>query len=322
MNSIWQPTATLDTLHQRAVILAKIREFFAARNVLEVETPLLSSATVTDIHLHSLTTQCTVPGQSQAQTHYLQTSPEFAMKRLLAAGSGCIYQMCKAFRDDEVGKRHNPEFTILEWYRVGFDHHQLMDEMDLFLQTLIQSQPAQRISYQALFLKYCDVDPHNTSLQTLEKTIAAHDITLPMNLNSNFKKDTYLEILMSHLIEPQLGFDSPVFIYDYPATQSGLACIRKDKVDVAERFEVYVNGIELANGYHELCDADEQAQRFKKDLAAREQLGLPLPVIDTHLLAALQSGMPACAGVALGVDRLVMIATNKSSIAEVLAFVT
>lgn len=308
---------SIEVLRQRAEIICKIRSFFTTRDVMEVATPLLSPAGVTDLHLHSLTTKCFVPGELDPQTLYLQTSPEYAMKRLLAAGSGDIYQICKAFRDEECGKLHNPEFTMLEWYRLGFDHNDLMSEMDELLQCILQTPAGEYITYRDCFLKYCDIDPHHATSEQLIATLSNHNILLPSGIHGSQVTNTCLDLLMSHVIEPQLGFEQPTFIYDYPSSQAALAKIRFDEkhnVQLAERFEVYVRGVELANGYHELCDAAEQARRFAADLVARKTLGLPLPVIDKPLLAALESGLPDCAGVALGVDRLIMLACNADSI--------
>lgn len=305
------PTASLANLHQRAALLNKIRKFFQQRDVLEVETPVLSRATVTDVHLHSLSTQL-----NQQEKFYLQTSPEFAMKRLLAAGSGPIFQITKAFRDDEYGCLHNPEFTMLEWYQPGFDHQQLMDEVDALLQTTLFTLPAVRFSYAEIFKKILNINPFIISESELQ-TLARHYV----NCNTNdLSKDDCLNLLMSHVIENQLGQDCPCFIYDYPASQAGLAKLSDDNPKVAQRFEVYLSGIELANGYHELTDPIEQAQRFENDLAQRRKLNLVQTTIDKNLLAALQHGLPACAGVALGIDRLCMLAMQAETIGDVIAF--
>lgn len=302
----WQPTASIENLKKRAEIIAKIREFFAARRVLEVETPLLSKSTVTDVHLHSLKT---------INNLYLQTSPEYAMKRLLAAGSGAIYQICKAFRDDESGRLHNLEFTILEWYRVGFNHHQLMDEVDELLQFILSKASAARFTYKEIFEKFLQINPHKVDVKTLQSCAREHNVDLQID-----DKDTLLQLLMSEIIEPKLK--GVVFIYDYPASQAALAKIRQDEFPVAERFEVYVDGIELANGFHELQDATEQRQRFLNDLAKRKKLDYPGVPIDEDFLASLEHGLPACAGVALGVDRLIMLALGVNHISQVVSFNT
>lgn len=310
----WRPTAPLENLRRRARILSEIRSFFAARGVLEVETPILAAATVSDLHLASLETR--VAGTRA----FLQTSPEFAMKRLLAAGSGPIFQIARAFRDDERGRHHNPEFTLLEWYRPGFDHHALMDEMDALLSGILGTPSARRLSYRALFLEELGIDPHRATPAQLEDAARARGLEPPRGLGS----DDLLNLLMSVVLEPVLGRERPLFLFDYPASQAALARIRppahEGEPAVAERFEVYVEGVELANGFHELADAAEQRRRFEHDLSTRGERGLPAVPIDEHLLGALAAGFPDCAGVALGIDRLVMIALGASSIDEVIAF--
>lgn len=296
-------------LQLRAEILAKIRQFFAERNILEVETPLLCSTTATDPHIHSF---------AVAPHRYLQTSPEFCMKRLLAAGSGSIYQICKAFRHEESGRQHNPEFTLLEWYRVGFDHHQLMVEVDELLQSILQTASAEKITYEKLFEKYLAINPHSASIQELKHCAQKNQLVL--SDGNIIDRDAWLQLLMIHFIEPQLGFEKPLFIYDFPTTQAALAKIRHIEISVAERFEVYVNGIELANGYHELTDAKEQQARFLADQRRRQALGYAMIPIDKHLLNALENGLPDCAGVALGVDRLIMLAAKENSIHSTLSF--
>jgi lysyl-tRNA synthetase class 2 len=309
---LWRPSAALRHIQARAALLAKIRAFFAKHGVLEVETPLLSRGTVPDPYIYSLSCKLNfLPDR-----FYLQTSPEFCMKRLLAAGVGPIYQICKAFRDDELGARHNPEFTLLEWYRPGFNHHDLMTEMDQFLQAMLACQAAQRFSYRQLFLDYLNLDPLAATCDDLQQCAGEQGIAL--NTATDLDKDTWLQLLMGQCIEPRLGLAGhPVFVYDFPATQAALARIQGD---LAERFEVYMGGIEIANGFHELCDAQEQATRFQRELAARLAKGYPQVAIDQRFLAALEHGLPPCAGVALGVDRLLMLATASASISEVLAF--
>lgn len=303
----WQPSATIEILKNRALILKTLRDFFYQRNVTEVETPLLCEAGTTDVYLDSM---CVVLNK---KTRYLQTSPEFAMKRLLAAGIGDCYQICKAFRCDEVGQNHNPEFTMLEWYRLNFDHHQLMDDMDELLQLILKCAPAKRVSYQTLFLEYLNIDPHLASIEDLENIAPELCSALDKKIDT---KDDYLMLLLSHLIEPKIGFDRPCFIYDFPASQAALSKIGDHKF--AERFEVYVNGIELANGFHELQNADEQLKRFQKDNEKRRKLKKPEVPIDYRLIEALKSGLPNCAGVALGVDRLIMLALQKKKLSDVI----
>ena len=292
-------------LTARATLYQQIRAFFAERQVIEIDTPLLADAPVTDPFLEALTVK------HQGKTQYLQTSPEYAMKRLLVAGSGDIYQLCKAFRAEEVGRLHRTEFTLLEWYRVGFDEHDLMAEMDALLQCTLSCQPAKKHTYQRLFESYLGINPHTVNQEAL-LAIAHQQVDL---IADNLNRDDYLMLLFSHCIEPHLGHEQPVFVYDYPASQAALAqCKQVDGQHVAARFEVFVNGVELANGYHELTDATEQKRRFEKDLVVRKQLGLSAVPIDDDLVRALKQGLPACAGVALGVDRLLMLQCEANSL--------
>jgi len=313
----WQPSASLETLHHRAQCLQKIRQFFIERHVLEVETPLLSHATVTAPHLSSIPAYFQPIGSDNQQKVFLQTSPEYAMKRLLAAGSGPIFQLTKAFRQGEIGKRHNPEFTMLEWYRPGWDHHQLMDEMDEFLQTVLTCLPAKRLSYSQAFQQFLNLDPHTISLEELISYINTHAIKAEW-VND---RDTLLDILFTHCIEPHFSQNRPCFLYDFPISQAALAKIcYEQQPPTASRFEVYFKGIELANGFHELQDSQEQRRRFENDLAYRKQHQLELLPIDERLLAALAHGLPDCAGVALGIDRLIMLALDCQTISHVLSF--
>lgn len=312
---MWQPSSSIQNLRQRAMLLQKIRQFFATRDILEVETPLLCHTSVTDPYIESMGVDLSCPS-IKARKYYLQTSPEYAMKRLLAAGSGPIYQICKAFRQEELGTLHNPEFTILEWYRPGFTHHQLMDEMDTLLQEILLAKTAQRYSYRELFLTFLKFDPEQTSLAELKNFASQHEIYTTHELSQN----DWLMLLMSKIIEPQLGWNQPCFIYDFPPSQAALARIIEMPSPVASRFEVYINGIELANGFHELTDSNEQRKRFEKNNLLRKNLNLKEILLDEYLLAALQHGLPDCAGVALGLDRLMMIALNSKHIAEVLSF--
>ena len=312
----WQPSASLESLRKRALILAKIRSFFAERSVLEVETPLLSHATVTDPHIISMAATVPNPRSSQDQLCYLQTSPEYAMKRLLAAGSGSIYQICKAFRQDERGRLHNPEFTILEWYRLGFDHHALMKEVDELFQTLLQTPPAERFSYAEVFEGFLGLNPHEAETKTLQDCARQQGLTMTSELD----RDGWLSLLLSHGIEPHLGKDRPAFIYDFPASQAALARLRPENPPLASRFEIYYQGIELGNGFHELQASTEQRSRFLQDLNYRRQNQLPSVPLDEHLLAALNHGLPDCAGIAIGVDRLVMLALGYQSIEDIVSF--
>lgn len=312
----WRPTAPHANLRLRARVLGQIRAFFAEREVLEVETPVLSNATATDLHLHTLSTEAIIPGFGGPARLHLQTSPEFAMKRLLASGAGSIYQLCKAFRDQEAGRLHNPEFTMLEWYRIGWDHNRLMDEVDDLLTAILETGPASRRSYGDLFSSELGVDPHQDDAVTLRRRALEHGLEDISDLD----REGWLSLMMTQCLEPMLGRDSPTFVFDYPADQAALARIRPGNPPVAERFEVYVNGVELANGYHELIDPTEQRRRFDQDLEARRSHGLPAPPLDQRLIAALDHGMPQCAGVALGVDRLIMLAAGASQLKEVIAF--
>jgi lysyl-tRNA synthetase class 2 len=312
----WRPTASIEVLRLRAAMVATIRAFFDAGEVLEVETPLLASAPVTDLHLQALSCRYRGPGADEGRMLYLQTSPEFAMKRLLAAGSGPVYQICKAVRDGEAGRRHNPEFTILEWYRPGWDHHRLMDEIDELLAAVLGTGPGERLSYAEAFERHAGFDPHREPDDGLRARVTAFGVRSATGLG----RDDLLDLALTHLVEPKLGHCQPSFVSDYPASQAALARIRPGDPPLAERFEVFVEGLELANGYHELTDPEAQRQRFEHDLEARRAAGLPQVPIDEHLLAALEHGLPECAGVALGVDRLVMLAAGAREIAEVLAF--
>jgi lysyl-tRNA synthetase class 2 len=311
--SDWQPTATFESLRVRAGTLASIRRFFADRGVLEVETPALSAAAVTDLHLHSVACRLDLDDR---RTRFLQTSPEYAMKRLLAAGSGPIYQICKVFRDGERGRRHNPEFTMLEWYRPGFDHHRLMDEVEELLQAVLGVAAGERISYADAFRRHAGVDPHAASDGELRSRVVALGVAGVAELD----RDDLLNLLLSHVVEPHLGSGRPSFLFDYPASQAALARVRPGNPPVAERFEVFLDGLELANGFHELADPGEQRRRFEADLVERRRHGLPEVPVDERLLAALASGLPDCAGVALGVDRLVMLKIGSRDIADVIAF--
>jgi len=308
--NIQEPSVQINNLHCRAEVLTKIRNFFAARKVMEVETPLLCTTTATDPYIGSI---------KVGADRYLQTSPEFPMKRLLAAGSGSIYQISKAFRNDEMGRLHNPEFTMLEWYRLDFNHHQLINEIDELLQLTLNCGPAEKYFYQEIFEKYLQINPHTIDIHELKNCAKKNGIHATALDADN--PDTWLQILLTHRIEPELGKNVPVFIYDFPSTQAALARVRNDNPPVAERFEVYYRGIELANGYHELADAKEQQRRFLADQKKRQQLGYESVPVDEKLIAALAQGFPNCAGAALGIDRLVMLAAKANSIAEVMSFV-
>lgn len=310
---LWKPGASLEMLQQRARLWQKIRTFFAARAVLEVETPILSRSCAPEPAIEPL--RASYQGAT-AETLYLQSSPELAMKRLLAAGSGPIFQIAHAFRDGESGRRHNPEFSLLEWYRPGFDLDQLMDEMDDLLQLLLGCKSAQRSSYVALFEKHLEIHPLQAELSQLRALAQAHGLYQVEDCDT----DTCLDFLMGAVIEPRLGQKRPLFVYDYPASQAALARLHPENPALARRFEVYFQGVELANGFHELADAGEQRSRFIAECAERRAAGLHVPPLDEHFFAALEAGLPDCSGVALGLDRVLMLATGAAHIDEVLAF--
>ncbi|MBD5769593.1 EF-P lysine aminoacylase EpmA [Marinomonas colpomeniae] len=316
--SLWQPSADLSILKKRAQLLKAVRAFFDTRYVMEVDTPCLSLGSISDPHIEVLNSH--TRSQGQDLTYYLQTSPEYAMKRLLCAGSGSIYQLGKVFRAEDVGRRHSIEFTMLEWYRVGFDHWQLMDEIQCLLVTLFgdDSLQCERLSYQDAFLRHTGLDPFSASLAQLQEySHACTEYGL-----QEVDRDTLLELIFSSVVEAAIGTQQPCFVHSYPASQAALAKTHMDENGqlVAARFELYWQGMELANGYHELTDAEEQAKRFAEDKATRSSLKLADRQFDERLIHALESGMPECAGVALGIDRLLMLKCSKSHISEVLPF--
>jgi len=313
----WQPSAELSVLRQRADLFGKIRQFFAEREVMEVDTQCLSLASISDPHIEVLTAHTRSMGQDL--TYYLQTSPEYAMKRLLCAGAGSIYQLGKVFRAEEMGRRHSIEFTMLEWYRVGLDHWQLMAEIEALLQAVIEPNlQCEYLSYQQAFIDFTGLDPWQVSLEELQT--CAHQAT-EYGLQEE-DRDTLLELIFASVIEPKIGQRNPCFIHSYPASQAALAKLQQDSLGnlIAARFELYWQGMELANGYYELTDAQEQAERFAQDKAQRQLAGSIERQFDERLVSALGQGMPDCAGVALGVDRLLMLICGKKDIAEVLAF--
>lgn len=316
----WQPSATLANLRIRAQILNSLRHFFAARSVLEVETPLLCQTSVTDPYIQSIPALVQAHPKEKEQRYYLQTSPEYAMKRLLSAGSGAIYQITKAFRQGEIGRFHNPEFTLVEWYHPDFDHHDLMNEVDALLQYVLKTPPAVKKSYAEVFQLSLNINPHTATLAELKDTALKNNISLSENAFETSDTTTWLNLLMTHCIEPSLGQKRPCIIYDFPVSQAALARILPGEPPTASRFEVYVDGVELANGFHELQDAHEQRMRFENNLAKRKELTLNALPIDENFLAALTHGLPNCAGVALGFDRLVMLATQSKHIAEIISF--
>ncbi|MEE4245154.1 MAG: EF-P lysine aminoacylase EpmA [Kangiellaceae bacterium] len=306
----WRPSADIGTLQARANILATIRAFFAERGVIEVDTPLMMTHSVTDPYMKALSVS--MPPRS----YYLQTSPEFAMKRLLAAGMSDIYQLGKCFRADEIGSNHQPEFTMLEWYRKGFDHHQLMEEVAQLVSSITDIKSVAKLSYQQAFQEFIGIDPLAITTESLKLFTEDKLGVMPEDLI----RDDYLSFLFAQLIEPKLGHDCIQFIYDYPASQASLAKLNPENSQYAARFEVYLKGIELANGFYELTDASEQYDRFVRDNEQRLASGAKQIVIDDNFIAALEHGLPECSGVALGVDRLIMISLNKNHINEVISF--
>lgn len=316
----WQSGADREVLQQRAELLSTIRDFFSQRNVLEVETPVLSRATTPDPALESFRTRYYGPGLPEDTPLYLHTSPELFMKRLLAGGSGSIYQLARSFRNNEAGSRHNPEFTLLEWYRVDFSYHDLMDEVEALLKACCSPtlyMPVRRITYRALFEEYASLDPFSADISALKSCLIDHGHTISVADSEPHR--SWLDLVLTHVIEPQIQ-QGTFFVFDYPADQAALAQVRPGSPAVAERFELYVNGIELANGFQELTDAAEQRQRFEAENRSRREAGLEPVALDDLFLQALASGLPVCAGVALGLDRLVMLLTGRQQIDAVMAF--
>lgn len=315
----WRPTATLDALRLRASLYAMVRRFFAARGVLEVETPVLSQAGNTDPNIASLSLDFSGPASAGTARRWLRTSPEFALKRLLAAGVGDCYELGRVFRDGEAGGRHNPEFTMLEWYRLGFDHRQLADEVTTLVTDAhgLVGRPlhVRHVTYRALYVDALGIDPFADDDAKLQDALGG--VLLD---GDGLGRDDWLDLLMTHRIQPALPADQLLVVRDYPASQCALARVRPGTPPVAERFEVYVGPLEVANGYHELTETIEQGRRFAADAARRAARGAIAPPADVRLLSALDEGLPACAGVAVGIDRLLMAMAGTGSIGDVLAF--
>ncbi|OHE85416.1 MAG: EF-P lysine aminoacylase GenX [Lysobacterales bacterium RIFOXYA1_FULL_69_10] len=321
MSVDWQPSASFDALRLRAALNARIRTFFAERGVTEVETPVMSVAGNTDPNIASFSLEFSGRTDGASRTRWLRTSPEYPLKRLLAAGFGDCYELGRVFRDGEAGGRHNPEFTMLEWYRLGWDHHRLVDETaDLILQALAlvdRGATLQRVRYRDLYHRELGLDPMTASDDSLRNALG--DLVIdPAGLT----RDDWLDLLMTHRLQPAFPVDRMTAVVDYPASQCALARIAPDEegTPVAQRFELYLGPLELANGYHELSDAAEQGARFDRDRAVRTSRGDAVPPRDDRLLDALAAGFPDCAGVALGVDRLLMAMLGTDRIADVLAF--
>lgn len=315
----WQPSCSIELLQLRARMLSNIRVFFAERNVLEVETPLLSHASGTDAQLDFFTSIYETSSHSQAL--FLQTSPEFAMKRLLAAGSGSIYQICKAFRNGEFGRFHNPEFTILEWYRVGFDLAQLINEVENLFDALFDGKlnAPQRVIYQAIFEQFTGLNALIFSLNDYSNFAKQANFPDAISICGE-SHALWLDFLFSFCVQPHLGKNGLCSVYGYPACQSSLARLSVENPLITERVEVFINGIELGNGFYELTDVAEQNQRFDAEIKTRQRENLPAAVKDERLLAALENGLPDCSGIALGLDRVLMVLANSPAIAEVLSF--
>jgi len=316
----WRPGPSLEVLRARARMLGEIRGFFAERDVLEVETPLLASSFGTEPAIEPLRSEFTGPGHPTGRQLFLQSSPEFFMKRLLAAGSGPIFQVCKAFRNGEAGRLHNPEFSILEWYRPGFDAPQLMAEVAQLVSGLLGAEglPVRHRKYADLFREELAIDCLESDVAALQAVAVRHNLIGVEGLDLD--RDGWLNLLMSSLLEQHLGQGELCFITDFPASQASLARINGDDPRTAGRFELYYRGVELANGFEELADVDEQAQRFEHENCVRRSQGQqPMPV-DDYLIAALQAGLPPCSGVALGLDRLLLCALELDDIDQVIGF--
>jgi lysyl-tRNA synthetase class 2 len=310
----WRPAASFENVRVRARMLSRIRAFFAKREVLEVETPGLAHSATLDPHMNSFALE------TAGGPRFLTTSPEHAMKRLLAADYGDIYQVSRVFRQAEYGRFHNPEFTLLEWYRTNWDHWRLMNEVDELINEALDGwvrlADSERFSFYKAFRKQASIDPFKGTVGEFEARARQVGIYASPGLD----RDGWLDLLMSHVVAPAFPKDRLSYVYDYPASQAALARIRQGNPSVAERFEVFLGNLELANGFHELTDHREQCERFKKENRRRLDLGLPVLPADQRLINALAHGLPDCAGVALGLDRLLMIATGASHINEVLTF--
>ncbi|BAO00312.1 PoxA protein [Candidatus Pantoea carbekii] len=316
----WKPSAPMINLWKRASILAKIRGFFSDRDIIEVNTPSMSQTTTTDIHLVPFQTHFIGPTATlDSYDLWLRTSPEYHMKRLLAAGSGAIYQLGYSFRNKEVGRYHNPEFTMLEWYRPYYDMYLLMNEVNVLLQLILKYKQAQFVSYRQVFIDYLDIDPLSCNkyhLYTLIEKLGEKQI-----ISGEEEHDTLLQLLFMLAIQSKIGLKNPIFIYHFPKTQAELAKINSKDHRIAERFEVYYKGIELANGSDELTDRYELQHRLEQNNLYRSKKSLPQYPIDTYLIESLAHGnMPDCSGVAIGIDRLIMLALNAGSLNDVIAF--
>lgn len=312
VNADWHPSADLNTLRRRASLFEDIRAFFRSRGVLEVETPVLAGAPSPETHVSSF--EVRAPGDD-GMAGWLQTSPEFAMKRLLCAGSGPIFQITKAFRAGEAGRLHNPEFSILEWYRPGFGYEDLISEVEALLSGLLGRNDPRRLTHREAFRRFAGLDPEHASLPDLRSRCRARGWDEARHAD----RDACLDFLLDDAVQGSLS-PGVLTLFDFPASQCSFARLKPADRSVAERFEVFVDGVEVGNGYRELTDAREQLRRFEQDRGKRRQRGLPDTPIDHRLIAALNAGMPECSGVALGLDRLVMIASGRARLEEVVSF--
>jgi len=315
--SNWEPGASSKVLRERSTLLQKIRKYFSNQDILEVETPSISKYPTIDEHIDSIEVYL----KSQKAPSYLISSPEYHMKRLLCFGMPSIYQICKAFRKDELGNCHNPEFTIIEWYQLGIDDCELMAATDKLLQHVLDTDPAEFITYKTLFLKYLNIDPFNLTLSKFLLCCQESGITPPKDLMiKSCKIEDQLNFLMGFYIEKRIGHQKPVFVYQYPANQSALAKINPLHNDVSQRFEVFYKGLELGNGYHELQDYQVHLSRFESIIRKRKDSGQTDYQIDCNFMEAIKHGLPHCSGIAIGFDRLLMIKTGIDDIDKVQSF--
>jgi len=307
----WQPVASLELIKKRAALLRQIRGFMESRDILEVDTPLLSHFAISEPYIQSMVTANALNKNTPL---YLHTSPEYCMKRLLATGAGSIYQITHVFRDEESSKRHQSEFSMLEWYRENFDYYQLMDDLTNLLLDIGLTKP-NKMTYAEAFIETIDIDPHTAELSQLQKIGGQYG----WGSDSN-EHHALLDYIFSEVVIKKLQSTEPLIIYDYPECMAALATLKEGSPRVAERFELFINDMEIANGFNELRDANEQQQRFDAELQIRKEKGLAALPIDPHFLAALASGLPKTAGIAVGIDRLLMVLTGKDNIKDVITF--
>ncbi len=321
----WRPSALIEVLRRRATLLSAVREFFAQRQVTEVETPVLCESGAVEAHLDPVPVEVDL-GRG-CSDFYLVTSPELGMKRLLAAGSGPIYQITRAFRVGERGRLHNPEFSMLEWYRPGFNLNDLMNEVESLVREVFRTAgrdlgaaPFERLSYREAFERHLGIDPLVASVERFQSVAVERDLDVPTSLRGATNRDAWLNFLLAVAVEGKLGGERPTLLHHYPASQAALARVNSDDPRVAERFELYVDGVELSNGYHELADAEEQRRRFEESNEERVAQGRERLPLSERFFSALRSGLPDCAGVAVGLDRLFLVAIGGDSIDDVMTF--